>query len=133
MRMEDVEEKLREHGIQPSTQRVAVGRVVLVTDAHPSADQVWARVKEDLPTVSRATVYNTLNLFVEKGLLRQLAISEGRVVFDPNMQPHHHLIDQSNGEIHDVPWEAVDIRGTPQVEGFSVQEFQVVIRGTRKH
>ena len=125
--------KLREHGIQPSAQRLAVGRCVLETRLHPSADQVWAEVKVELPTVSRATVYNTLNLFVEHGLLKQLALSEGRVVFDPNLEPHHHLIDATSGEIHDVPWEAVDIRGEPEVSGFSVDEFQVVMRGTRKH
>jgi Fe2+ or Zn2+ uptake regulation protein len=130
--MDTLASKLREHGIKPSAQRLAVGRFVLSTDAHPSADQVWARVKEELPTVSRATVYNTLNLFVEQGLLKQLALAEGRVVFDPKLEPHHHLIDATSGEIHDVPWDAVDIRGEPAVAGFSVDEFQVVMRGTRR-
>jgi Fe2+ or Zn2+ uptake regulation protein len=74
---------LRSHGIQPSAQRLAVAAYVLDTEAHPSAEQVWGRVRERFPMISRATVYNTLNLFVEKGLLRQLALSEGSVVFDP--------------------------------------------------
>jgi Fe2+ or Zn2+ uptake regulation protein len=130
--MDAVVDKLRQHGIKPSTQRVAVGRFVLSTDAHPSADQVWAAVKLAMPSVSRATVYNTLNLFVEHGLLKQLALAEGRVVFDPKLEPHHHLVDQGSGEIHDVPWDAVDIRGEPDVEGFDVDEFQVVMRGTRR-
>ena len=65
-------------------------------------------------------------------MLKQLALAEGRVVFDPNLEPHHHLIDQRSGEIHDVPWDAVDIRGEPQVAGFKVDEFQVVMRGTRR-
>jgi len=131
MFMDAVISKLREHGIQPSAQRVAVGRFMLMTDSHPSADQVWARVKRHLPTVSRATVYNTLNLFVEKGLLQQLALSEGRVVFDPKLDPHHHLIDSETGDIHDVPWDAVEIRGEPTVEGFDVDSFQVVMKGHR--
>ncbi|HSN81499.1 MAG TPA: transcriptional repressor, partial [Polyangiales bacterium] len=54
---------LEERGIKPSAQRVAVAEFVLHTDAHPSADEVWSRVRERFPMVSRATVYNTLNLF----------------------------------------------------------------------
>ena len=59
---------LREHEINPSAQRIAVARYVLHTDKHPSADEVWTKVKKRYPHISRATVYNTLNLFVEKGL-----------------------------------------------------------------
>ena len=74
---------LMDHGINPSAQRVAVAQYVLHTDEHPSADEVWTRVRKRFPHVSRATIYNTLNLFVEKGLLRQFVLTEGRVVFDP--------------------------------------------------
>ena len=80
-----LKKQLEAHGIQPSAQRLAVARYVLSTDEHPSADQVYARVIENFPMISRATIYNTLNLFVEKGLLRELHIAEGRVVFDPRV------------------------------------------------
>jgi len=90
---------LREHGIQPSAQRMAIAEYVLFTTAHPSADQVWARVKKTFPMVSRATVYNTVHLFVEKGLLRQLVLAEGKVVFDPKVESHHHFIDEATGTI----------------------------------
>ncbi len=89
--------RLREKGIQPSAQRVAVAEYVLSTQDHPSADQVWERVRSKIPVLSRATVYNTLNLFVEKGLLREVVLGEGRVAFDPNTAPHHHLIDRETG------------------------------------
>jgi len=124
-----VSETLRERGIQPSAQRVAIAEYVLATDSHPSADQVWARVKERLPQVSRATVYNTLNLFVRKGLLRELVLSEGCVVFDPNVGAHHHFIDERTGRIHDVAWDAVQVRGLERLRGFDVDEYQVVMRG----
>ena len=124
-----VVETLREHGIQPSAQRVAVGEYVLFTHDHPSADQVWARVKRTFPMLSRATVYNTLNLFVESGLLRQLVLAEGKVVFDPNVESHHHFIDEATGTIHDVPWEALEVRKIDSLRGFDVHEYQVVMRG----
>ncbi len=128
----DVRERLREHGIQPSSQRVVIADYVLFTDTHPSADEVWARVQKVLPVVSRATVYNTLNLFVEKGLLKQLVLAEGRVVFDPKIDRHHHFIDEVTGEIHDVPWDAVKVTDAPQLPGFDVTEYQVVLRGRVK-
>lgn len=124
-----VSEALRARGIQPSAQRVAIAEYVLATDTHPSADQVWARVKERLPQVSRATVYNTLNLFVRKGLLRELVLAEGCVVFDPKVDAHHHFIDERTGRIHDVAWDAVQVRGLERLRGFDVDEYQVVMRG----
>jgi Fur family transcriptional regulator, iron response regulator len=123
---------LRKPEIQPSAQRVAVAEYVLDTEDHPSADAVWARVRARIPVISRATVYNTLNLFVEKGLLRELVLEEGRVVFDPNVGPHHHFIDDDTGRISDVPWEALRVKRVEDLEGFDVREYQVVLRGKRR-
>jgi len=128
---EDLIARLRAHGIQPSAQRVAIARYVLVTDEHPSADQVWERVRRDMPVVSRATVYNSLNLFVDKGLLRELVLAEGKVVFDPNVERHHHFIDDRTGRIHDVPWDALCVSDPSALPGFEVREYQVVLRGRR--
>ena len=122
---------LAEHGIQPSAQRVAVADYVLFTTDHPSADQVWAEVKRSFPMLSRATVYNTLNLFTVKGLLRELVLAEGKVVFDPKLDPHHHFLDEETGEIVDVPWAALDVRRVQSLRGFDVREYQVVMRGKK--
>lgn len=124
-----VVEILERAGIQPSAQRVAVADYVLATEEHPSAEQVWARVKERFPVLSRATVYNTLNLFVEKGLLRELVLAEGRVVFDPKLTPHHHFIDDDTQNIVDIPWDALQVRHVDTLRGFDVREYQVVLRG----
>lgn len=124
-------EVLEELGIQPSAQRVAVADYVLGTEDHPSAEQVWARVKERFPMLSRATVYNTLNLFVEKGLLRELVIAEGKVVFDPKLEAHHHFIDEETQGIVDIPWEALQVEQIDALRGFDVREYQVVLRGRR--
>lgn len=123
---------LQEHGIQPSAQRVAIAEHVLQTAAHPSAEQVLASVQETFPLVSRATVYNTLNLFVRKGLLREYVLTEGRVVFDPKMERHHHFIDEATGEIHDLPWDAVEVVQRDPLEGFAVHDYQVVMRGRKR-
>ena len=114
-----VADVLAEHGIQPSAQRVAVADYVLRTTEHPSAETVWSRVREGFPFLSRATVYNTLNLFVEKGLVRALVLAEGKVVFDPNVERHHHFIDESTGAA--TPAHA-PLVALPALRGFSIDE-----------
>jgi Fe2+ or Zn2+ uptake regulation protein len=128
MRQETVD-SLQRAGIQPSAQRLAVAEYVLYTEEHPSADQVFARAKKALPMLSRATVYNTLNLFCKKGLLRELVLSEGKVVFDPNLERHHHFVDQGTGRIHDIPWTALDVKRVERLQGYDVHDYQVVLVG----
>lgn len=125
-------ETLREHGIQPSAQRLAVAGYVLHTDAHPTADQIWNHVQEGFPFISRATIYNTLHLFVEKGLLRELHLSEGSVVYDPNTEMHHHFIDERTGAIHDVDWDRVRVCDIDALDDYEIHDYQVVMRGTTR-
>ena len=124
--------RLEDHGIRPTAQRLAIAGFVLHTDSHPSADEVWETVQEAFPTVSRATVYNTLNLFVDQGLVEALVVTEGRVVFDANVDPHHHFIDEDTGEIIDLPWDALKVGQIEALEGFDVRDYQVVVRGKRR-
>jgi Fur family iron response transcriptional regulator len=118
-------------GIRVSAQRLAVAKVVLAAEDHPSADRVWERVCADFPMISRATVYNTLNLFVAHGLLRRLDLASDSTVFDPKVDRHHHLVDSKTGRIRDVPWDAIKV-GKIEIAGFEVEDFQVVVRGKWK-
>lgn len=130
--MTDLAAHLRAHDIQPTPQRLAVAACVLGTDLHPSADEVLARVRRKHPTLARATVYNTLNLFVEKGLLRAQNLRDDSMVFDPRIDDHHHFIDEETGKIYDVPWEALRVTGETSLAGFEVRGYQVVLRGRRR-
>jgi Fe2+ or Zn2+ uptake regulation protein len=132
MNVRDIPSLLRDRGIPPTSQRLAVAEYVLTTEDHPSADEVLARAKQRLPMLSRATVYNTLHLLVDKGLLRELTLAEGRSVYDCNVTPHHHFIDDQSGIIHDVPFDAVRVSRVDQLPGFDVREYTVVMRGRRK-
>jgi Fur family transcriptional regulator, iron response regulator len=127
----DVAQILREHGIQPSAQRLAVASYILDTDEHPSAEEVLRRAQANLPMISRATVYNTLNLFVDKGLIRELVLAEGKSVFDCNLEKHHHFIDEATGAIHDIPWDAVRVSRVDRLAGYEIKEYMVVLRGRR--
>jgi Fe2+ or Zn2+ uptake regulation protein len=110
-----------------------VAEFVLQTDTHPSADEVWAAVRDRCPTLSRATVYNTLHLFAAKGLLSTQTLREGIVAFDPCVEPHHHFIDEESGRIYDVPWSALKVTGEKALEAFEVRDYQVVMRGRRRN
>jgi Fur family iron response transcriptional regulator len=122
---------LQSHGIQPTAQRLAIAKVILGSKLHPSADEVLDAVNHQGGSVSRATVFNTLNTFVEQGLCRALVLTEGHVVYDPNMERHHHLVDEDSGRIYDLPWDAVEVKITRPVEGFEVENLEVVVRGRR--
>lgn len=128
-----IAERLRTANVQPSAQRVAVAKYVLMTKDHPTADQVWAKVRKSFPMISRATVYNTLNLFVKKRLLRQFVLNDGRMVFDANVDRHHHFIDEETRRIYDLPWEALTVSKLDSLNGFEVREWHVVVRGRAKH
>lgn len=124
--------RLEQHDIRPSAQRLAIAAYALTTTDHPSADAVWTRVKATFPMVSRATVYNTLQLFTEKGLLKQLVLAEGNVVFDPMVEPHHHFVDDETGAIKDIPWSALKVGKVDELEGVDVRDYMVVVRGRSK-
>jgi Fur family iron response transcriptional regulator len=111
---------------------MAVAEFVFGAPVHPTADDVWMQVRNRCRTISRATVYNTLNLFTEKGLLKPQPLKEGVVVFDPHVKPHHHFIDEDTGNVIDIPWKALRVSGEKSLKGFEVREYQVVMRGRRR-
>ena len=123
---------LDEHGVRPSAHRLAVAEYVLTAEDHPSADRVWRTVAKTFPAISRATVYNTLNLFVLKGLLREVHLSADSVVFDPRLETHHHFIDEKTGAIHDIEWDRVQVCNLESLRGYDIHDYQVVMRGKIK-
>ena len=130
--MKDAVSLLRRCGIRPTPQRIAVVEYILATKVHPSADEILARVQRDCPAISRATVYNTLNLLVEKGLVTTQILREGTVVFDPVVTRHHHFIDEESGRIYDIPWDALRVTGVSALKEYDVRQFQVVLRGRKR-
>jgi Fe2+ or Zn2+ uptake regulation protein len=133
----DFSEVLRRSGIHPSAQRVAIAKYVLRTKKHPTADEVWKAVRKDFPYVSRATVYNTLKLFVDTGLLRHYCVDEAGSVFDPNTGRHHHFVDEDTGYIVDIPWERLTVKGLDSLRfledmsSAEIVEYMVIVRGRK--
>ncbi len=122
-------ERLRTSGIPVTLQRVEIARVVLSFPTHLSADQVFAKVRERIPETSRATVYNTLKLFREKKLVRELIVDPERRVYDSNTSPHYHLYNAENGQLTDVCADELQVIGMPSLPpGLQLEEVDVIIR-----
>jgi Fur family iron response transcriptional regulator len=110
---EKVAEMLRTRGITPTHQRIEIAHVLFERQQHLSADQLLALVNARYAETSKATVYNTLKLFLEKGLVRELVIDPTKVFYDPNTDPHHHFFDTLTGQLTDIPAGSIEISGLP--------------------
>lgn len=98
----DVRTILQKKGINITTQRLEMAEYLFQKNQHLTAEQIFQEVNQKFPSASRATVFNNLKTFVEKGLLRQLEIHSGTMLYDSNVTKHHHVIDENTGEIFDV-------------------------------
>lgn len=126
---DNLADTLRVHGINPTHQRIEIAHALFFRQAHLSADQVMAIVNEHHSETSKATVYNTLNLFVAKGLIREVIVDPHRVFYDPNTEPHYHIYDVQSGRLTDISAADVRISGLPAVpEGMVTESMDVIIR-----
>ena len=125
----DIRAFLSHNGLHLTPQRIAVAEIILEATDHPGAKEVLDRVREALPSVSTATVYNTLHLLVEHGVIHELHTEAGRVLYDPKTEPHHHFIDEETGRVEDIPWEQVVIPEVKLPRKFTVQNYSITFRG----
>ena len=131
--MNDVSQILETHGIRPTQQRIRVAQVLLATPVHMTADQLLVALKQSTSRVSKATVYNTLKLFVDHGLARQIHLDPDRCVYDSTMAPHHHFQNVETGEMLDIqPQDLEFARLPPLPPGTEIDSVDVVIRVRRR-
>jgi len=124
-----VTQSLLDHGVRPTNQRVEIARLLLASHDHFSAEQVVRMVGRGANYVSRATVYNTLNLFRESGLVRQLVVDTGKIFYDSNTEPHYHFYDSTTGELHDIDPSTIGLTGLQNLpEGMEVDGIDIIIR-----
>lgn len=121
---------LRKAGLRPTRQRMTLGRLLFEGgDRHVTAEQLHAEVAGLGEHVSLATVYNTLHQFKRAGLLRELAIEGSKAYFDTNISNHNHFLLEPNGELMDIPGDAISVEGLPEPpEGMKITHVDVVVR-----
>lgn len=116
-------------GIRPTAQRLRIATLLLAAPQHRSAEQILAALRGSGARVSKATVYNTLNLFAARRLIRPLSVDGARAWFDSNVDPHYHFHDLDSGTLIDVPIPAVAFSRLPEPPpGTEVAGIELVIR-----
>jgi Fur family peroxide stress response transcriptional regulator len=130
---------VRAAGLKMTPQRMAVVRELASDETHPTAQEIFERLRPGLPTMSFATVYNTLGALSSAGLCAALSLSPGSGRFDPNMMPHHHLVCDVCGAVRDVPQNIPAPVGPPDASaaraiahvapGFEVRAVERIFRG----
>lgn len=120
---------LRRHRIAPTHQRLEIANVLFSRCEHLAADRILTLVNERHAETSKATVYNTLKLFRDSGLIREVIVDPKRVFYDPNTEPHHHLYNVDTGEITDIPADDLVVSGLPELPAGMVTEgVDIVVR-----
>jgi len=129
MSRQEIEEKLKEHGILPTAQRLEVAATLLARPQHLSADQIIDQLRRSGSRVSKATVYNTLKLFTNHGLVKEINVADSRKFFDSTTHPHHHFYHVETGELTDIPASSVGVLNLPPLpEGTEQDGVEVLIR-----
>ena len=122
--------KLQGAGIIPTQQRLEIAQFLFARPQHVSAEQLMHMINEfGHRRVSKATVYNTLNLFAERGIVREVIVDPSRVYYDSNITPHHHFYNVDTGELSDVGADAINVDSLPAgPQGTQIEGIDVVIR-----
>lgn len=120
--------ELRRAGLKLTPQRIAIVQELADDASHPTAQSLFERLRPAFPTMSFATVYNTLDALARCGLVRSLDHA-GCMRFDPNSESHDHAICDSCGDILDVPAASADVPSAVAATGFHVTREQRTYRG----
>ncbi len=129
--MIDFIELLREYGIPPSLQRIKILEYLHNFKTHPTADMIYQALLDEMPTLSKTTVYNTLKTFTEKGILVALSLFENEVRYEYNTDPHIHFKCVNCGKIYDLD-KTYDLYKDDEIDGHKITEHHVNLKGICK-
>jgi Fur family iron response transcriptional regulator len=133
MSREQIVQHLHQHGLKPTEQRVRIAEILLAAPTHMTAEQILAAVRRNGERVSKATVYNTLKVLAQRGLVRQIHLDPERCVYDSTRVPHHHFHDLETGELRDIDPSEIEFSRFPSLpEGMEAEAVEVVIRLRKK-
>lgn len=125
----DIVAMLRSAGITPTHQRIKIGEVLFTRQQHLSAEQVMVAVNQQDEEVSKATVYNTLGVFAQHGLVREVIVDPSKVFYDSNLNKHHHLYYSDSGELEDIDHNNIEISKLPELpDNLQIEDVDVIIR-----
>ncbi|MDD3079505.1 MAG: transcriptional repressor [Paludibacter sp.] len=121
---------LLQYAIKPSVQRTAVMDYLLKNRTHPTIDEIYTALSPSMPTLSKTTVYNTLNLFLEKGAVQALVIDEKNARYDIDTSAHAHFICKKCGKVYDIFGLKPEVFELPQNPNFTIDSVEIAYSGT---
>ena len=128
-----LEKRLQVSGIKPTAQRIEVGALLLESPVHLSAEQILSTLRNNGSRISKATIYNTLNLFTRHGLVREVSVDSTRQFYDSTSSPHHHFYNVDTGQLLDIHLDEVEIKIFPDLpSGTEAQDIELIVRVRNK-
>lgn len=124
----NIGEYLLKNNIKPSFQRIKVLEYLLKERNHPTVDEIYSKIVKEIPTLSKTTVYNTLNLFLEADLVRGVYIEDNEIRYDHMLKNHGHFKCNSCGEVHDFSID-IDSFQSNDLKNYNVVEKNVYFKG----
>ncbi|MDW7739148.1 MAG: Fur family transcriptional regulator [Bacillota bacterium] len=124
----DLSNTLKDKNIRPSIQRIKIFEYLIKNSCHPTVDQIFKDLQSEIPTISKTTIYNTLNLFLEAGLVQVLTIEENETRYDIITETHGHFKCEECGSIFNFSIK-VDLIDTKELTGFKVFDRNVYFKG----
>lgn len=129
----DAREILVKHSISPSYHRISVLKYMLNNRTHPTAEMIYNELVDEIPTLSKTTVYNSLNLFEQKHIVSPLNVEPDTLRYDINTKPHIHFICVECGEIYDIDLDIKDyIKGLDELADYNIERCDIVLHGVCK-
>ena len=124
-------EKLHTCGLRATSQRLAIMQSLVESSSHPSAEDIYNRLKRSHPTLSLSTVYKTLQVIADMGALLTIETGTSSLRFDGHTHPHHHAICEKCRKVHDVDFDKypVDMNIKGVLQGFKVKSVKVIFNG----
>lgn len=130
--MEKAKKLLKEKGINPSIQRIKIFKALSGNYDHPTAKDIYKKISKEIPTLSKTTVYNTVKLFAEKGLLQTIRGEEGEARYDTKASFHPHFKCKKCGRLYDLD-KKFTVKDKEEIDGHLIEEKCVCYSGTCKN
>ena len=128
-----VQEKLKLYGLRPTRARTRIGMILLDKPKHLSADQVHEKLKLKGYTISKATVYNTLNAFAKYGIVSEVTIDPSRTYYDSTTKAHHHFFNVDPGQLMDIASDDISVENIPRLpDNTQIQDLEIVVKISNK-
>ncbi len=128
-----VQERLKLYGLRPTRARTRIGMMLLDKPKHLSAEQVHEKLKQKGYTISKATVYNTLNAFAKFGIVTEVTLDPSRTYYDSTTTPHHHFYNVDTGQLIDIASDDMSVENIPRLpDNTQIQDLEIVVKISNK-